>query len=172
MVYSYVYQQQQQESRAKKMISKDESIVTQVAAKIASELTRDTQTDGTMEAVQATYIQHFDFVRELLVNAALGFNPSGNVSAETNVQQFAPQVADIAQQFNASYETGSGIQIRGNAHGPIPAWLVTAAKKAGVTAVWDNRDTATAQNKRPLFKAADGTTNAQGQPIAFWQPRA
>lgn len=173
MVYSYVYQQQQQESRAKKMISKDESIVTQVAAKIASELTRDTQTDGTLEAVQATYIQHFDFVRELLVSSH-GFNPSGNVSAETNspIVQFAPQVADIAQQFNASYETGSGIQIRGNAHGPIPAWLVTAAKKAGVTAVWDNRDTATAQNKRPLFKAADGTTNAQGQPIAFWQPRA
>ena len=154
------------------MISKDESIVTQVAAKIASELTRDTQTDGTLEAVQATYIQHFDFVRELLVSSH-GFNPSGNVSTETNTPaQFVPQVADIAQQFNASYETGSGIQIRGNAHGPIPAWLVTAAKKAGVTAVWDNRDTATAQNKRPLFKAADGTTNAQGQPIAFWQPRA
>jgi len=151
------------------MISKDESIVTQVAAKIASELTTNTQTDGTVETIQATYLQHFDFIRELLVSTH-GFN---EVVAVTNSPKVSvdTRANDIAEQFDAGYTQGSGIQIKGTQHGPIPAWLVTACSKAGVTAVWDNRDTANAQNKRPLFKAADGKTNPQGQPLAFWQPR-
>jgi hypothetical protein len=151
------------------MISKDESIVTQVAAKIASELTTHTHGDATIGDVQATYLSHFDFVRELLVSTH-GFN---EVVAVTNSPKVSvdTRANDIAEQFDASYTVGSGIQIKGTQHGPIPAWLVTACAKAGVTAVWDNRDTANAQNKRPLFKSADGKTNPQGQPLAFWQPR-
>jgi hypothetical protein len=150
------------------MISKDESIVTQVAAKIASELTTHTHGDATIGEVQATYLAHFDFVRELLVSThGFGEVPATNspkVSTDTRAN-------DIAESFDAGYTQGSGIQIKGTQHGPIPAWLVTACAKAGVTSVWDNRDTANAQNKRPLFKAADGKTNPQGQPLAFWQPR-
>lgn len=154
------------------MISKDESIVTQVAAKIASDLTTHTKTDGTAVDVQATYLNHFDFVRELLVglHSFSGTNSPAvqTVSVETVSPTRSQQVAD---SFGASYETGSGLQIKGTAHGPIPAWLVTACQKAGVTSVWDNRDTATPANKRPLFKAADGTNSPAGQPLAFWQPR-
>jgi hypothetical protein len=147
------------------MISKDESIVTQVAAKIASELTSATQTDGSAEAVQATYLSHFDFVRELIVGAH-GFN-------EAPKQAPAPQrnVDNAVSEFGASYESaGGGLIVKGVQHGPLPAWLVDACSKAGVTAVFDNRDTATAENRRPLFKAADGKTNGKGQPMAFWAP--
>ena len=145
------------------MISKDESIVTQVAAKIASELTSSTQTDGSAEAIQSTYLSHFDFVRELIVGAH-GFDeaPKQNV-AQRNVD-------NAVAEFGASYESAGGLKVKGVQHGPLPAWLVDACAKAGVTAVFDNRDTATAENRRPLFKAADGTNGPKGQPMAFWAP--
>lgn len=149
------------------MISKDESIVTQVAAKIASELTCKTECDGNLENIQQTYLQHFDFVRELMVSVH-GFGEvvatnSPKVSTETRVN-------DIAESFNAGYTQGGGVQIKGKQHGPIPAWLVTACAKANVTTVYDNRDTSTAENRRPLFKAVDGDTDAKGQALAFWAP--
>lgn len=159
------------------MISKDESIVTQVAAKIASELTCKTDlNDGSIGNIQQTYLEHFDFVRELLVGAH-GFSgatnspivPQVTMTAPTTVT--APAVNDIASSFNASYETGSGIQVKGTQHGPLPSWLVSACNKAGVTQVWDNRDTANAENRRPLFKAANGPVDAKGQQLAFWAPR-
>jgi hypothetical protein len=149
------------------MISKDESIVTQVAAKIASELTSKTACDGVIENIQQAYLQHFDFVRELLVGTH-GFGEvvatnSPKVSTETRIN-------DIAESFDAGYTQGGGVQIKGKQHGPIPAWLVTACAKANVTTVYDNRDTSTAENRRPLFKAVDGNMDAKGQPIAFWAP--
>ena len=150
------------------MISKDESIVTQVAAKIASELTCKTDCDGNLENIQSAYLAHFDFVRELLVSTH-GFGEvvatnSPKVSTETN------RINDIAESFDAGYTQGGGVQIKGKQHGPIPAWLVTACAKANVTTVYDNRDTRTAENRRPLFKAVDGNMDAKGQPLAFWAP--
>ena len=52
------------------MISKDQSIVTQVAAKIASELTCKTDlNEGSMANIQSTFLSHFDFVNEVLQGA-------------------------------------------------------------------------------------------------------
>lgn len=147
------------------MISKDESIVTQVAAKIASELTSATETDGSAGSIQATYLSHFDFVRELIVGAH-GFNEAPKQAPSSNYN-----TENVVAEFGASYESaGSGLVVKGIQHGPLPAWLVDACAKAGVTSVYDNRDTATAENRRPLFKAADGKTNGKGQPMAFWAP--
>lgn len=150
------------------MISKDESIITQVVAKIASELTGVTQTDGSAESIQATYLAHFDFVREVVFNA---HNITANTHA-SNTSANAVTEAEIIQAFNATpVSSGNGgIQIVGAQHGPIPSWLIDQATKAGVTKVYDNRDTANAENRRPFFKAADGKTNAKGQPLAFWPP--
>lgn len=163
------------------MISKDQSIVTQVAAKIASELTNTTAIpERTPHAIQSLYLSHFDFVRELL-NDTHGFD--GNVSAETppvvaNVRPSIPTAPSsqfqhdvVAEAFpNSEYESGHGIKVVNTQHGPLPAWLVDACVKAGVTQVWDNRDTANAENRRPLFKAADGPKK-DGKPLAFWAPK-
>lgn len=154
------------------MISKDESIVTQVAAKIASELTIATAHNGDVAEIQSAYLSHFDFVRELLVSAH-GF--ASNTSAEfadwNNAPAPKPSVSNVVAEFGASYESaGSSLQVKGIQHGPLPAWLVDACAKAGVTSVYDNRDTATVENRRPMFKAADGTNDAKGKPLAFWAP--
>jgi hypothetical protein len=153
------------------MISKDESIITQVVAKIASELTGVTQTDGSQEQVQAVYLSHFDFVREVVFGAH-NITPAQQVTITNATSSNGVTEAELVQMFNATpVATNSGIVIKGTQHGPIPSWLVEQASKAGVTAVYDNRDTATAENRRPMFKAADGTTNAKGQPVAFWPPK-
>jgi hypothetical protein len=147
------------------MISKDESIVTQVAAKIASELTAITETDQSEEAIQSAYLSHFDFVREALLSAHKGESTGSTPEAQAEQavrRAFGPEVSE---------ETSGGITIKGTQHGPIPAWLTNACRKAGVTSVWDNRDTATVENRRPFFKSADGKTNDKGQPIAFWPPK-
>ena len=145
------------------MISKDESIVTQVAAKIASELTSKTACDGVIENIQSAYLSHFDFVRELLVgthgfNEVVAVTNSPKVSTETN------RVNDIAESFDAGYTQGSGVQIKGKQHGPLPEWLFVACQRDGVTEVWDNRDGLAANPKRPWFKATTGDK-------AYWAPR-
>lgn len=57
------------------------------------------------------------------------------------------------------------VQIAGATHGPIPAWLNRAAAKAGIDKVFDNRDGATAENRRPHFVSADGNKTP------FWPPK-
>lgn len=56
------------------------------------------------------------------------------------------------------------VQIKGKAHGPIPAWLVKAAADARVEWVWDNRDQLGVNPKRPHFKNVNGDD-------AFWPPK-
>lgn len=166
------------------MISKDQSIVTQVAAKIASELTNTTPlADRNEQTVQALYLSHYDFVCEVL-NTTHGFtNDTMPFLLETTSANTAPSapsvptqlevaVSNVANAFpSAMYDASSGIQIRGTQHGPVPSWLTNACSKAGVKAVFDNRDTANAENRRPLFKAADGTMDKNGKPLAFWAPK-
>lgn len=157
------------------MISKDESIVTQVAAKIASDLTNTTQLeDRSIGSVQSAYLQHFDFVMEVMNNAH-GWTGSDATIVEgasflSGTSTEANAVANIQQAFPTATQQ-SGIVVKGTQHGPLPAWLSNACRKAGVTAVFDNRDTATAENRRPMFKAADGTTDKNGKPVAFWAPK-
>ena len=154
------------------MISKDQSIVTQVAAKIASELTNTTAIpERTPDAIQALYLSHYDFITELM-NSTHGWDSGTDTAVNVSVGNTteANAVATIQQVFPNS-EVQTGIVIKGTQHGPVPAWLTNACRKAGVTAVFDNRDTANAENRRPLFKAADGTTDKNGKPVAFWAPK-
>lgn len=162
------------------MISKDESIVTQVAAKIASELVNTTAIpERTTDAIQALYLSHFDFVVDLM-KSTHGWSDN-NTTITQPVQQMpqvsvgnSPTEANAVAMLQQAFPTASeqtGIVVKGTQHGPIPAWLVNACRKSGVTAVFDNRDTANAENRRPLFKAADGTTDKNGKPVAFWAPK-
>lgn len=83
-------------------------------------------------------------------------------------------VAAIKEVFKGTTEVASessGVEVAGAQHGDLPQWLIAACAKNSITKVYDNRDTATAENNRPWFKAADGSLNAKGQPFAFWPPK-
>lgn len=143
------------------MISKDQSIVTQVAAKIAAELI--IKTEDTTKNV-AEWLTAFDAVTEALMNA----------HATEVVKSVFPSATEVTSapktQFTVSTmpTTGGDLTVAGKQHGDLPKWLLSACAKAGVGRVWDNRDTAIG-TKRPWFKQADAPEGVE--PAAFWPPK-
>ena len=159
------------------MVSKDQSIIMQVCAKIASELTP--KTDNLLSNIMA-FAEAYDSVCDIIL-------PSQGLSS-ANIPAVAPAVATPvaqAQSFptpqavaqeeatftnafpsatTTSTGTGFTVRIKGEQHGPIPAWLNEACAVKGVNEVWDNRNTISANPKRPWFKSTTGND-------AFWAPR-
>ena len=144
-------------------ISKDQSIIMQVAAKIAADLThRGPDTDANVVA----WVGAYEAVVEVMLNS------QGMTVADSSapVQQAPiPQTRDeqvLTASFPTASPSGGGFQVRikGKQHGPVPEWLAEACLSKGVTEVWDNRDGLAANPKRPWFKATNGND-------AFWPPR-
>lgn len=156
------------------MISKDQSIVTQVAAKIASELTCKTEAGGTLESIQSAFLSNFDFVNEVLQSAHGNSIEHGaqlvqEAFPNSTVEDYQPMPAKAMIATPPPMMSAKGsVEIAGKQHGDLPNWLITACQKAGVGRVWDNRDQAVG-TKRPWFKQAD-TVDGQ-EAVAFWPPK-
>lgn len=147
------------------MISKDQSIVTQVAAKIAAELI--IKTEDTTKNV-AEWLTAFDAVSEALMKAHATDMVKSAFPGATEVT--APNTySKPASQFTVTTASVTGdLTVAGKQHGDLPKWLLSACAKAGVGRVWDNRDTAIG-TKRPWFKQADAPEGVE--PAAFWPPK-
>lgn len=163
------------------MISKDESIITQVAAKIAAELATSVKPDN-IELATADWAVAFDIVRDTIFASVNGAAPAQPAMAPNHipdmamqqVQEVFPTAQPQAPAPQPQYQqapTNMGVQVKGTQHGELPDWLIAQCAAAGVTQVWDNRDGLAQNNKRPWFKAADGTKNSRGDDMAFWPPR-
>lgn len=149
-------------------ISKDESIITQVAAKIAADLT---PTGDDINLNIANWHAAFEAVLDGIKdahNVAPTQAITGAFPGATVTSGPAPAAAPM-QQTQAP--TNMTVTVRGNQHGPLPDWLLSQCAAHGVTAVYDNRDGLAVNPKRPWFKAADGTKNNKGDDMAFWPPR-
>jgi hypothetical protein len=129
------------------------SIVTQVAAKIASELTPRSENT---EQILGDFAVLFESISGILTDKIFGQAP-----AQTAVERATEQ---IMEAFPNSMVGSSEIRIKGKQHGDIPNWLITACSEAGVREVYDNRDGLSENPKRPWFKATTGTK-------AFWPPK-
>ena len=131
-------------------MDKDKSIITQVAAKIASELATS---DRDVNTAIAAFADAFDAVTELLMEAIYGNAPT-------------PTEADIVQAaFPQATEQGFAVRVKNDQQGPIPGWLISACKRDGVTEVYDNRADLAANPKRPWFKAVNDKEKA------YWPPK-
>lgn len=148
-------------------ISKDQSIITQVAAKIAADLTPKTDDLNTNIT---NWVIAFEATTEALLGAH-GMSPASQVAVaeqmitEAFTATAVSTPAPAPQWAQEAVSGGMSVRIKGQQHGPIPAWLAAECAKKGVTEVWDNRDGLTANPKRPWFKAVQGDA-------AFWEPRA
>ena len=157
------------------MVSKDQSIIMQVCAKIASELTP--KTDNLSSNIMA-FAEAYDSVCDIILPSQ-GLSSTPAPAVATPVAQAQPQsfptpqaVAQDEAVFTNAFpsatttSTGTGftVRIKGEQHGPIPAWLNEACAVKGVNEVWDNRNTVAANPKRPWFKSTTGND-------AFWAPR-
>lgn len=143
-------------------VSKDQSIILQVAGKIAADLTPKTEDINTNVS---NWIMAFDAVSEGLF-ASMGMSGATPEEAQQQVMDAfgATVVATPVATQAFSQPVGGAVRIKGKQHGPIPDWLITECAKVGVTEVWDNRDGLAANPKRPWFKAVQGDK-------AFWAPR-
>lgn len=121
------------------------AIITQVAAKIASELTIN-------KADLGLYADNFEAVTELLMGAIYGG------------AQATPE-AMVAKAFPQATTTGFTVSIKNDQQGPIPEWLISSCQRDGVTEVYDNRADLAANPKRPWFKAVNDKEKA------YWPPK-
>ena len=149
-------------------ISKDQSIITQVAAKIAADLTPKTDD---LQTNVGNWVVAFDVTLEALLDKH-GMTGLTDEQVVEVAQQVFPNSVVVTQTSTPQWATqqsqpqASGFQVRvkGKQHGDIPAWLSAECAKKGVTEVWDNRDGLTVNPKRPWFKST--TSND-----AFWAPK-
>lgn len=128
-------------------MDKDQSIITQVAAKIAADLAiHNIDTD--------TFALKFADVKDLLFEMVYGAT--------------APSISDeqrIIDAFPGATETDFTVKVRNEQQGPLPAWLLEACKRDGITEVYDNRGDLASNPKRPWFKAVNN------KDVAYWPPR-
>ena len=143
------------------MMSKDESIVSQVAAKIAADLT----SSHDLESRLSDWATAYHFVKDALFND-MGFS---NTVAPAPISQPTSYTVD---QAVASLEQSMGavavatVRVKGDQHGPLPDWLFGEAARAGVTEVYDNRNSLAENPKRPWFRGTGGKDAP-----AFWPPK-
>ncbi len=148
-------------------MDKDRAIITQVCAKIASDMTDKTKD---VDSRLGEFAVLFSTVNDILIEAIYGENKQATATA-TAVAQNNNVVQMIKESFSGSTEVSSeqskssgSLKIVGKQHGDIPDWLIKACKRDGVDKVYDNRDGLEANAKRPHFKAVEAEK-------AYW-PRA
>jgi len=145
------------------MISKDQAIIMQVAAKVAADLIIKTEN---VEATCSDWELAFNYVNDKMQTA----------NGVEIVKEVFPNATEVTTTTSSSapavtmaptVKVGT-VRVVGTQHGDLPPWLISACQKAGISKVWDNRDKA-AGTKRPWFKQAD---QAEGvEPAAFWPPK-
>ena len=134
-------------------MDKDQAIITQVAAKIAADLTISGKS---VADFTATFLD----IKDVLFDVIYG------ESASTQTLTSEPaQVAAMQQTFPQATQQNFAVAVAGKQHGDLPNWLIDACKKDGITKVYDNRDGLSANPKRPWFKAVDDKEKA------YWPPR-
>lgn len=105
-----------------------------------------------------------ELIGDLIRNGALRFGVCINLWARTDVDGSRPTQPRKETPQSAPVASNHKVTVKGDQHGDLPSWLPAVAAQKNVTEVYDNRDTATAQNKRPWFKC---TTTGEG----LWPPK-
>ena len=150
------------------MTAVNDAIVKQTCANIASELVCATKPETLEDALKSLSGGDWDVAplkggRDIPIRKA-----QQEVQQELDIARSSTAVS--TGQIASSKPIVGGkkipeVTIVGASHGDIPAWLPRACAKAGITRVFDNRDGATPENRRPLFVSADGNKTP------FWAPK-
>lgn len=106
-----------------------------------------------------------ELIGDLLRNGALRYGICVNLWAKSSTSYSQPRTsAPRPAPAKPSAPSGEGVRIKGTQHGELPAWLQASASEQGIVEVYDNRDTATPQNKRPWFKCTSSG-------VGLWPPK-
>ena len=101
---------------------------------------------------------------------------AGMAGTDVNKRQSREEMAKVqrstaapAPRSQGDMASANGVTVRNKQHGPLPDWLVLDAFQAGVTEVYDNRDTVSGGKNRPWFKAT--VVGPDGKAKGFWPPK-
>ena len=134
----------------------DKKIITQVAAKIASDLVNK---DADPDSKLGEFTTLFTSIKDIMFEVIDGAQP------QAEIYEMAKKTFNATAVESNSPSANSGpLQIVGKQHGDLPDWLIKACKRDGVTKVYDNRDGLSENPKRPWFKSVEGEK-------AYWAPR-
>jgi hypothetical protein len=145
-------------------LNKDQSIVLQVAAKIAADLTIHNPNRGDLDGMIVDFVHACDAVYEHLSNAHGWSGDAAQPMTETQAVNMVMAAFEAQPVESTQMTVSSSVRVKGKQHGPLPEWFIREAQAAGVSEVWDNRDQLAVNPKRPHFKDANGDK-------AFWPPR-
>ena len=113
-------------------MDKDRAIITQVAAKIASDLVnKEADTDAKLGEFTTLFTSVKDIMFEII---------DGNQDAQIYEMAKSTFNATPVNNGTSTESAGGVLQIIGKQHGDLPDWLIKACKRDGVTKVYDNRD--------------------------------
>jgi len=153
----------------------NKAIIVQTSAKIASELISTAKHECLWDRLN-DWQEAFDKVNDSIF-AKIGLSSqrepwpihSGrDIPVLKNRENIQSAIEDVKSGRPVSGMRGKGVpqvSVKGAQHGDIPAWLHRAAAKAGVTEVWDNRESQKENPKRPAFVSTDGNKTP------FWAPK-
>lgn len=139
------------------MIDKDRSIITQVAAKIAADLT-DRNAGMNVDEKVSQFANIFTEIKDILLDSIYGDQPYANTTTST-------AEATIKSHFPQATQVISSLSVKNDQQGPLPQWLMDACARDGVTEVYDNRADLGANPRRPWFKAVNDKEKA------YWPPK-
>ena len=140
------------------MDNKEIQIISQVCAKIAADLTtkdEDTQVTADRFGVLLSLVTEMVFDN---IDARLG-----SQKPTADVIKMVKQTFPTATETSGSSQ-GFTVNVQGEQHGALPAWLMAACTSDGVSRVFDNRNQLSENPKRPWFKAV-------GADKAYWEPK-
>lgn len=156
------------------MTAVNDAIVTQTAAKIASDIVASIKHETVQEAL-ASWDEAFTVVNDSIFGKiGRGSRTPSPVTSgrEIPVSRSNEEIKGAMDQMRMGRpvssmrnKSESRVNIKGKTHGDIPDWLHKAAAKAGVTEVWDNRDSLKENPKRPHFVSTDENKTP------FWAPK-
>jgi len=137
------------------MDNKEIQIISQVCAKIAADLTvkdEDTQVTADRFGILLNLVQEMVF-------DSINLRTGGTENVVQMVQKSFPSAKEVTAN-----PQGFTVTVQGEQYGDLPAWLLAACQRDGVTRVFDNRNQLADNPKRPWFKAV-------GQDKAYWEPK-
>jgi len=143
----------------------NQAIIVQTCAKIASELVA-TAKHECLEDRLKDYSEAYDKVLALVtdkVGRPSFREPSPMVPSRDEMLVRMDEAKRNARPI--STDDNFQVTIKGKQHGPVPAWIHRAAKKAGISEVWDNREARKENPKRPHFVGTDDNKTP------FWAPK-
>lgn len=143
------------------MMSKDESIVSQVAAKIAADLI---PSSNDLNDSLSDWATAYHFIKDALFTD-MGFGTSVAAAPTAPASYTVDQAVTSLEQSMGAVAVAT-VRVKGDQHGPLPDWLFVEASRAGVTEVYDNRNSLAENPKRPWFRGTGGKDAP-----AFWPPK-